>query len=559
MTTHALRTVVTLALLASVLLGRHVAVAGPPIEDLVYPGCGKTIQECIDHTPDGGILRLATNGPIDEDLEITRSMGLVAAPGFRPVFAPFAIILARSTATGDTTLALRGLTWEPAGSTSVVRVRHEGTGRYDVELRDNAFLGVQGSGGLGGLVQVSTSLPGPGGPILLNVRNNTFRLPAGSNWPLELSFTSPTDGIAVVEGNTIETADTSQRGAVALYHAEGDLLYYAVHNLVRSANPQQTAIDVYQTGTGTGRTVARIFGNILRGIDGGMRFGTSMYAEHGTIDLVVAHNTILDAHMRAVQVGGREDFGSVAHGVIANNVLVRSERSDVGIHEFVDTVIETNNLLTKIDPEDSPSAPGPHSIVVTDPGFVGDDDFHLAPTSAGINAADPTYTAAELLYDFDGGPRVAGPAADLGAYELPCAPGDTAPHCDPTCVPSTCQSDDPCALASCVGDTCRITPVTGSESAYCACDRPPPAACAGVLVPATITRRAEKACAQLDRVTASSTLRQIIRRVRSAQRGWGKARRLLVNPRAMLPPDCITALDRQYADAAVRATILTEK
>ncbi|HEV7732663.1 MAG TPA: hypothetical protein VGR62_10900 [Candidatus Binatia bacterium] len=553
---HALRTVVTLAFLATALLGRHAAAAGPPvIEDLMFPGCGATIQECLDHTPDGGILRLATNGPIDEDLDIDHSLALVAAYGFRPVFTPFSIISARSAGSGDQFLVLRGLTWEPAGSTRVVRVRHEGTGRYDVELRDNAFLGVQGTG-LGGLVEVGTSLPGPGGPIVLNVRGNTFRLPAGGNWPLELSFTSPTDGIAVVEENTIETADTSQQGAVALYHTEGDLLFYAVHNVVRSKNPEQTAINVYQTGNGTGRTVARIFGNLLRGIDGGMRFGTSMYADHGTIDLLVAHNTILDAHQRAVQVGGREDFGSSAHGVIANNVLVRSMRSDVGIHEFVDTVIETNNLLTKIDPEDSPSAPGPHSIVVTDPGFAGADDFRLAPTSAGINAADPTYIPTELLHDLDGGPRIAGPAADLGAYELSCAPDDTAPHCAPTCSPSTCQSEDPCSLASCVGDTCRITPVTEPESAFCACDRPLPATCAGVLVPTQITRRAEKACVQLDRVTASSTFRQIVRRVRSAQRGWGKARRLLASPRTTIPTDCNEALDLQYADATVRANQL---
>lgn len=558
MNTHPLRTFVTIAFLASALFGRHAAAADPP-EDLLFPGCGATIQECIDHTPDGGVLRLATNGPIDEDLEITRSLALVAAPGFRPVFTPFSIIFASSPGTGDAALTLRGLTWEPAGSTSVVRVRHEGTGRYDVTLRDNAFLGVQGSG-LDSLVEVTSfsSPPAARGPLLLSVRGNTFRLPAGTVWPLSLSLTGATDGIAVVEDNTIDTADTGQPGAIDFYHAEGDFLFYAIHNVVRTANPQQTAINIYQTGNGTGRTTARVFGNLLRGIDGGLRFGTALYAEHGTIDLLVAHNTILDANYRAVQVGGRDDFGAQASGTIANNVLVGSQHGDVGIHQFTDRVRETNNMITSTDSEEIPTPPGPYTIVVTEAGFVADDDFHLTPTSPGINAADPAYTPAELFFDLDGNPRLAGPAADLGAYELPCAPDDTAPHCSPTCTETTCQSDDACSEAGCVGDMCRITPLTGVASAYCACERPLPTACAGVAIPSGIARRAAKACLQLESTRGAASVRQTIKRARSAIRNWGKARRILSSPRTAVPDDCAAALDAQYSDAATRAVLLTE-
>jgi hypothetical protein len=527
----------------------------PPV--LVFPGCGKKIQECIDETPNGGVVQLATNDTIDEDLEIVRSLSLVAAPGFRPVFTPFSIVRAASPAAAvDMYVVLRGLTWEPAGATQVVRMEHWGTGTFEVHLLDNAFLGVQGSS-LGPLVEVAVR--GPGGPVIVDVRHNTFRLPATTtNSPLELSFTSPTDGIAVVEDNTVESADMSQRGSIGLYHAEGDLLFYAIHNVVRSKNPEQTAIDVYQTGNGTGRTTARIFGNLLRGIEGGMRFGTSMYAEHGTVDLLVAHNTILDAHLRAVQVGGRDDFGSTASGTIANNVLVRSLRGDVGIHQFNDTVIERNNMIMSTDSEDFPVPPGPYDIVVTDPGFVADDDFRLRPTSLGINAADPAYTPAELLFDLDGNPRVAGPAADLGAFELPCAPDDTAAHCSPTCTESTCQSDDACSEAQCVGDTCHVDPITGDEGVFCACDRPLPTSCTGVVIPTSITRRAAKACQQLESVRSATTLRQRIKRARTAIRNWGKARRILKSPRTTLPADCAGALDFQYGDAATRALFFTQ-
>jgi hypothetical protein len=554
MKTHRLRTFLTLAFLASAILGRNAAAT---TEDLVFPGCGPTIQHCIDHAPNGGTLQLATNGPIDEDLEIVRSLSLVAAPGFRPVFEPLSIISAASPAAAvDMFVMLRGLTWEPAGATRVVRLQHDGTGTFEVHLVDNAFLGVQGSG-IGPIVEVAVR--GPGGPVVVDVRGNTFRLPATTtNSPLELSFTSRSDGIAVLENNTVETADMSQRGALALYHTEGDILFYAIHNVVRSKNSQQTAIDVYQTGNGTGRTTARIYGNLLRGIDGGMRFGTAMYAEHGSIDLLVAHNTILDAQLRAVQVGGRDDFGSTASGTIANNVLARSLRGDVGIHQFNDRVIERNNMITGTDSEDMPTPPGPYDIVVTDPGFAAGDDFRLAPTSLGINAADPAYTPPELLFDLDGTPRVAGPAADLGAYELPCAPDDTAPHCGPTCTDATCQSDDACSEAHCVGDTCHVDPITDDEGAFCACDRPLPATCTGVVIPTSITRRAVKACQQLESVRSATTERQQIKRARTAIRNWAKARRILKSPRVMLPPDCTGALDFQYGDAATRALFFTQ-
>lgn len=554
MKTLRFRAAATLVLLTS-LLGRHAAADVPP---LVFPGCGATIQECIDDAPAGGVVELATDGPIDEDLRIIRGLQLVAAPGFRPVFTPFSFILATSPPTGDATLVLRGLTWEPAGAFRVIRVQHVGTGVYDVQIADNAFLGIQGSG-ISPLIEVGTFGATSPGPILATVRGNRFELPAAGAWPVALSFTTHTDGIAMIEENVVDSADTSTAGAVDVYHTEGDFQVWAVRNVMRIAKPEKIAINVWQHGNGgmtaPGQLAVRVLGNLLLGVDGGMRFGTSTYASLGTVDLLVAHNTIVGADFRAVQVGGNEDEAEMT-GVIANNVLAHSERSDVGIHEFLDTVVETNNLLTRIDPNDSPSAPGAHSIVVDDPGFAGPGDFRLGATSHAVNSASPAWTPAELAWDLDGMPRLAGAAADLGAYELPCAPDDTAPHCAPMCSPATCHSDDPCTPTACVGQSCRVTPKTGLDAVTCACARPLPSTCGGVLVPKSIAQRAAKACVQIDRIAEATTRRQIERRVRSAQRGWNKAMRLLASPRSTLPPACEEDLAAQYTDAVARALFL---
>lgn len=554
-----------LTLLASVLVGTAAA-APPPVLIFTFPGCAPTLQGCIANAPEGSEIRLATNGPIDEALTIERSLQLRAAPGFTPVFTPTSYIFASAMPGGDRHLVIQGLRWEPARST-VIRVTHTTDGAFQVELLDNAFVGIAGTNS-GDMVTVQTySSPDvpPPGPIDLRIAGNVVDIPTNADAsPFFLAFGRPLDGTVRIEDNTIRTGGIRQNSAISVYHSGGELALDVARNVIASGTPGQVGgLFVWQNFDVTGRTIARVMNNVITGFDGGMLFGATFYASEGTIDLAVLHNTIAYAAMRAVQVGGREDLGGAASGIIANNVLVFSERSDVGIHEFGDTVIERRNLVTHIGGiDDAPSAPHPETIVVDDPQFVGPDDYRLAPTSLGVNTASLELLPDDLMSDLLRNPRIAGPAPDMGAYELPCAEDGSEPHCvrQPSCEATGCHSDDPCFPAHCVNDRCVVIEPVGFERARCACDRAVPSSCPGTPVLASIIRRADRACTLLDRAATLAGSVHHYRLVSTARRSfdraaWRAGRRALSG---QLSSACATSLVRDFADAEARVNGLLE-
>jgi hypothetical protein len=561
-TPSSLRALCASLLLAAGVLGRPAAAAPPPVETLTFPGCGTTVQDCIEDAPEGALVQLATNGPIDQALTIEKSLQLRAAPGFRPVFTPFSYIYARAVVSDDRHLVLQGLTWQPAGSSGVIIVAHDTDGTFEVEILDNAFLGITGASS-GALVTVRTegSPNVAPGPLALTLRGNRFEVPNGAETnPVSISLITPVDGTVLVAENLVRTGDVRQTAAIDFYHTGGRVEIDVVRNIVISGNPSESGVQVRQNAIETGRTVARVAGNLLIGFNGGMRFGAEFYASEGTIELAVLHNTIVHAGLRAVQVGGREDQGGAASGLIANNVLAFSGRSDVGIHEFEATVVERRNLLTYIDPTDAPAAPGPESIVAANPEFVGNIDFRLAATSPGVNTAAPALVPADLTVDLDGWPRLAGPAADMGAYELPCEPGSTEAHCvmAPTCQETGCATDDPCYPALCVNDQCVTVEPTGFERARCVCARPLPASCASTPLPLPLVKKPAKACAQLGRAATSTAERQVRRFLSSARRAWDQSARAAVRRAAKgtLAPECAAALEADWVDASARVEYL---
>jgi CSLREA domain-containing protein len=139
-----------------------------------------------------------------------------------------------------------------------------------------------------------------------------------------------------------------------------------------------------------------------------------------------------------------------------------------------------------------------------------------------------------------------------------CVPGVGCVHTPVTSCPAACaadcRTDDPCRVAECVAGRCERTDRLGVAGARCACDRPPPVACAGESVPARVARRTRAACRALDRAAAATKAKLRRKLLTQASRSWRAAANALKHhaPDA-LSPGCRAALLGYYEDAASRA------
>jgi CSLREA domain-containing protein len=159
----------------------------------------------------------------------------------------------------------------------------------------------------------------------------------------------------------------------------------------------------------------------------------------------------------------------------------------------------------------------------------------------------------------DGAPLVCDDDADPCTSDA-CAPGVGCVHTPITPCPAACaadcRSDDPCVVAECVAGRCERTDRLGVAGARCACDRPPPAACAGESVPERIARRTRAACRALDRAAAATKAKPRRKLLMQAIRSWQAAAAALEHRAAKtLSPRCRAALAASYADAASRAKV----
>ncbi len=199
--------------------------------------------------------------------------------------------------------------------------------------------------------------------------------------------------------------------------------------------------------------------------------------------------------------------------------------------------------------------PAPDVVVRPAPGCCrADADCSTADVcggSATCNVATGTCVA--------GAPLVCDDDADPCTSDA-CVPGVGCVHtritpCPAACA-ADCRTDDPCTVAECVAGRCERTDRLGVAGARCACDRPPPAACAGASIPERIARRARAACRALDRAVAARKARLRGKLLAQAIRSWRAAANALKHhgPKT-LSPGCRAALVGYYEDAASRAKV----
>jgi len=379
-----------------------------------WPGgaapCDTTLQACINGSANDDIVQLVTDGPIDEDLLVTKPLSLVAASGHRPVlsagngitalYGPGAGIgwsmtfdgiafaeggIGVRSYSGDANVTLRNLDVTAVAQAYVgpaVGIDNFGSGHltYAIErnrIRLNDSIGLQAIG--------VTS--GAGGTFEGSIHDN--RIEGNSSSP-----DNADTGILII--GTQAPAPNMQ---VYSNQLVGNLVY---------------GLNLWVAG----QSKLRLASNVLRSTTTNS-FGVTLTLTSGagiTLDAQVFNNTIA-GFGQGVLGNGAGISGRLSGNIFAYNATL-------AIHQQNSTLSEDHTLFFA---NGGPAPTLGTGSMIADPKFRrGIDDMRLTTGSPAIDAADSAAlatllaAAAQPAIDADGLRRFkgAGNLADIGAFEF---------------------------------------------------------------------------------------------------------------------------------------------
>lgn len=513
-----------------------------------FPGCGATLQACLDAADAGDVVQIAAEDAIDGDVMIGRSVTLEPAPGAAATLA--GTISVRSQEPGGAEVAIRGLVFDGG---KIVALQ-DGAGPFAIVVERNRF-----TNGRDPAVRIRAAQNGgPLGPVTARVVGNRLERLArlDERTGVLVQLLQSTAATVLVADNVIDATSTAQSFAVFVDNSVSGLVVDVLRNAIHGEGFHGGIEVNHRRGTAT----ARIAGNLVTGArDGaGNASALSLIVNDGTLDATVVNNTF----------AANEDFADlrrrgsgVLAGTFANNIVALNGAGLSLDADIAATFVVRRNLVFGNVIE---GPPGPETLIA-DPRFLPDGSFRLAPDSPARDAGDTDVVPAALATDLDGRPRVIGPNADLGAFELPCldgstgsCPEDTAPGPEPdpdpetlACEPEDCDDGDPCTADACTTARCTHEPVEGLAAALCVCERGPAAACDGQTLPPALRLKPARACSLLRSADNAGARRRVLAR---AGRAWARAGEIAAGSRARrrLSAACLAALGAELADARAR-------
>ncbi len=495
---------------------------------LVYPGCGATLQSCLDAAKAGDTVQIAADVTPKEQLLVTRSVTIEPAPGTAPVLALDTSITVRPTGTAATDVTVRDLTFR-GGWIDVV---HEEATALTATITGNRFL----HGGPVPIVTVGEPVKEsqtPYGALRATITDNVLVADlADTSNGIVVVARYASSLTAVVARNTLEVVGP-QQGGVLIGTGVSSAYIDAIGNRV-SGDTYGAGVAVTQVG---GVMRARIVNNEIteQGADGGSIDALYVNTEGGSADALVLNNSVVGNGDGMLVYGSAPEH---IRATVANNVVVGNTRRGLTLAPWIDN---SNNVIfgNGVDA----FVPGPNTKIV-DPLFVPG-TLWLRDDSPARDAGATDLVPADITTDIGGTRRVAGGVVDVGAHEHPC------PGCDPDPTPVVCDDADPCTDDAVDAGVCRHVPVTGIAALVCTCTRGPAAACAGQQPPDAVRRKTDRACA----LVGGTTSRKIIKK---ATKQWSAALRQARSraTRRRVGEACAGALASGLGDTVARARTL---
>ena len=392
-----------------------------------WPGaapCNGTLQACIDGTADGGAVRIVTNTPIDESLNLyNRSLTLAAGAGYTPrLTSGNWISVTTASIAGDQTVSLSGLSL--TNGYVIMSYGGAGTGRYDV--RDMTLE--QTVAGAPAYIRVAAS---NGSTVEATVwRNRVTGAPLDLNRGLiELFSTGSTLNVSALYNRVTSPALANVPGAGIFVNATGGAGGTAkLHANEARGSFQRGSLFVSEGlfSTTASSYAARLYNNVAvcaattPTAGGGIRFVVG----NGTLNAQVVNNTVSRCSLgvTALRWDGATGASAAIDGLVKNNLIV-ADTAFVFDTALTASVANDYNL---INGGVAGTTPGPNTI--TAPAQLADASApRLKSTSPAIDAADTPTLGFGLIFaglpivDADGLRRIkaagGGDDADIGAYE----------------------------------------------------------------------------------------------------------------------------------------------
>lgn len=388
---------------------------------LTWPGtggCAGTLQACVNASASGDQISIATNTPIDENLDLgAHSLSLLPATTlvatYQPRFSPGRSIQALAPAgTGNVSVTIQGIRFVD-GFVSL-DYNASGTATYqlsDLQLTQTSsapvYLHVGANGGTATVTaynnRVSGDPPAYGGSIEFVSRNSTLNGYA--------AFNRITHGNGLQKKNAIvvDAGAGSANGYVRLFG-----------NDIRLRDASSAGIQfLQQPGASAGTLYARAYSNAVHCPVGSSARGITLQASSGTLEMQILNNT-LDQCDDGVYVAETIPTISPAFtGVVWNNLIVAGNQ---GLAFTAPAAAGLANDYNLINAPSNQATVGAHTI--TAPALL---DAATRPRPGGgspaIDAADANALANGIVdnglptLDVDGMRRVNGARADIGAYE----------------------------------------------------------------------------------------------------------------------------------------------
>jgi hypothetical protein len=375
--------------------------------------CGSTLQACINGATPDDIVRVATNTPIQEDLDIQKSLTLEAALGFSPVIGDLHRVLLSNTGSQANRIVFRDFTltrgWVLAFQTS--------TGLFDVTIHNltiaNTFNGRS-------LITVGMGFPGSFGPIQFAITHNDLTIPPDSQdgpvTAISIEAVYVPWLVGIIQRNRIDHFDGGQGYGIGIHNGTADLDVDAIANEIRGSD-YNVGIGFFTQGPG-GTSEVRFLDNLVVGqvSESGAPGAYVIDLSDGSTTFEVVNNTAADSE-NGILIDGRDDLGAAWSGVVANNIVAGMSNVGISIEQptqTTGTVTNDHNLVFDVDQNHFSPGPG---TVFADPLFVGGGNYRLTDPSPARNAGDNRRVPLDLTTDLDGNPRIFATTVDMGAYE----------------------------------------------------------------------------------------------------------------------------------------------